>query len=295
MEATKTKSSSTGGRDSGNSPKQEQQRQSRLRIGERISPLLPRYALRALSVVAVVFLWQVLAANNVNLFMRFGNVPAPTEVLYAAVKLASDPKFFLHILVSIERVAIGFALAAAVGIPAGMTIGMWRIGEDLLLPLVELIRPIPAVAWIPMAILIWPTQEISIIFIIFLSSLFPIILSTAHGVESVPQSLVRASASLGAKRLATMIHVLLPGALPAIFSGLTVGIGVAWFGLIAAEIIAGEYGIGYFTWEAYSLINYENIVTGMICIGFLGVLSSAVIRFSGRLVMRWQPRETKGD
>lgn len=289
---TKAQGSSTENRDKKGTPPQGGRPVSGSVGRVRLSP---RLALRALSVIGVVLLWQVLAANDVNLFVRFGNVPAPTEVLSAAAELASDPKFYLHIMVSVERVAIGFALAAAVGIPAGLIIGMWRIGEDLILPVVELVRPIPAVAWIPMAILMWPTQETSIIFIIFLSSVFPIVLNTAQGVEGVPRSLVRAATSLGAGRLSTIRHVVLPGALPAIFSGLTVGMGVAWFGLIAAEIIAGEYGIGYFTWEAYSLVNYENIVTGMICIGILGLLSSAIIRLSGRLVMRWQPRETKGD
>ena len=134
-------------------------------------------------------------------------------------------------------------------------------------PYIEVLRPIPAVAWIPLAILMWPTEESSIIYITFLGALFPIVLNTVHGVEQTPEVLVRAAQTLGASRMQIFWHVTLPAALPSIATGLAIGMGVSWFSLLAGEIISGQYGIGYFTWNAYSLIKYPDIVVGMLVIG----------------------------
>ena len=144
-----------------------------------------------------------------------------------------------------------------------------------MLPVFEMLRPIPAIAWVPMAIMLWPTNETSIVFITFLGSFFPILLNTIHGVNSVDPVLMRAARCLGANEFGLLRQVILPAALPHIFTGLTVGMGVAWVSLIAAEMISGQYGIGYFTWEAYSLIQYSDIVIGMIVIGVLGWLAAA--------------------
>ena len=145
-------------------------------------------------------------------------------------------------------------------------------------PYIEVLRPIPAVAWIPLAILMWPTEESSIIYITFLGALFPIILNTVHGVEQTPEVLVRAAQTLGASRMQIFWNVTLPAALPSIATGLAIGMGVSWFSLLAGEIISGQYGIGYFTWNAYSLIKYPDIVVGMLVIGTLGTLSTMAVR-----------------
>ena len=147
--------------------------------------------------------------------------------------------------------------------------------RDLIVPYIEILRPIPAVAWIPLAILMWPTEESSIIYITFLGALFPIVLNTVHGVEQTPAVLVRAAQSLGASPLHIFWHVVMPAALPSIATGLAIGMGVSWFSLLAGEIISGQYGIGYFTWNAYSLINYPDIIVGMLMIGALGTLVDA--------------------
>src|SRR5262245_58259219 len=127
--------------------------------------------------------------------------------------------------------------------------GLSLFVRDLIFPYVEILRPIPGVAWIPLAILLWPTEEGSIIYITFLGALFPIVLNTVHGVEQTPEVLVRAAQSLGASRFQIFRHVILPGALPSICAGLAIGMGVSWFSLLAGEIISGQYGIGYFTWN----------------------------------------------
>jgi NitT/TauT family transport system permease protein len=163
---------------------------------------------------------------------------------------------------------------------------------------------------VPMAIMLWPTNEGSIVFITFLGSFFPILINTLQGMVQVDPVLVRAARCLGAREAAVFREVYLPASLPQIFTGLTVGMGVAWVSLIAAEMISGQFGIGYFTWEAYSLVQYPDIALGMITIGLLGLGSgmagssiygghpprgapplglgsSFAIRLVGRLVMPW--------
>jgi len=248
--------------------------------------LAVRLAALALGVVA----WHWATEVNLNAYINFENVPGPLAVWDAFTAQIAGSEFYIHILVSMQRIMIGYSLATVVGIILGLATGRSRFANDLLMPYVEILRPIPAVAWIPLAILMWPTEEASIIFITFLGALFPIILNTMHGVEQTPEVLVRAARSLGARRMQIFRHVVLPAALPSIATGLAVGMGVSWFSLLAGEIISGQYGIGYFTWNAYSLINYEDIVVGMLCIGLLGTGSTYAVRAATRPLLRWQER-----
>ena len=165
--------------------------------------------------------------------------------------------------------------------------GRFRLVREIVFPVSEVLRPIPAIAWVPMSIMLWPSNEESIVFITFLGSFFPILLNTLHGMAMVDPVLVRAAQCLGAREASIFREVYFPAALPHVFTGLTVGMGVAWVSLIAAEMISGQFGIGYFTWEAYSLVQYADIALGMICIGVLGLGSSALIRGVGRVVMPW--------
>ena len=166
--------------------------------------------------------------------------------------------------------------------------GRFKLIHEIVFPVAEVLRPIPAIAWVPMAIMLWPTNEQSIVFITFLGSFFPILVNTLHGMSLVDPVLVRAAQCLGARERSIFREVYFPASLPHIFTGLTVGMGVAWVSLIAAEMISGQYGIGYFTWEAYSLVQYADIALGMIAIGVLGLGSSLLIRGAGQLVMPWR-------
>jgi NitT/TauT family transport system permease protein len=252
------------------------------------SGLLQSWTVRLLSLAAGILLWHLACVYNFDFFIRFQNVPAPLVVLSAFVGHVQDSTFFIHILVSMQRILIGFALATAIGIVLGVIMGRSRIARDVVTPYIEILRPIPAVAWIPLAILMWPTEESSIIYITFLGALFPIILNTVHGVEQTPDVLVRAAQTLGASRLQIFWHVTMPAALPSIATGLAIGMGVSWFSLLAGEIISGQYGIGYFTWNAYSLIKYPDIVVGMLVIGTLGTLSTMLVRKLTLPLLAWQ-------
>jgi NitT/TauT family transport system permease protein len=247
-------------------------------------------AVGAISLFAFLVVWHLLTTYRVVFFVRFINVPAPLEVYASFTRAIHDPKFLMHLVLSCRRILIGFSLAAVVGVPLGLVMGRFKLIHEIVFPVAEVLRPIPAIAWVPMAIMLWPTNEQSIVFITFLGSFFPILVNTLHGMSLVDPVLVRAAQCLGARERSIFREVYFPACLPHIFTGLTVGMGVAWVSLIAAEMISGQYGIGYFTWEAYSLVQYADIALGMIAIGVLGLGSSLLIRGAGRLVMPWRSK-----
>ncbi|MDQ2078047.1 ABC transporter permease [Marinimicrobium sp. ABcell2] len=244
-------------------------------------------AVGAISVTIGLFLWHWATLYKFNYFVNFEHVPAPLLVGDAFSRHFFDPAFHTHVLVSLRRIFFAYSIAVVLGIVIGLIVGRSRTARSAILPYIEIIRPIPAVAWIPLAILMWPTEEASIIYITLLGALFPIILNTVHGVEQTPEVLVRAAQSLGANRAQVFWHVVLPAAMPSIAAGLAIGMGISWFSLLAGEIISGQFGIGYFTWHAYSMINYTDIVVGMLVIGALGSLSTYLVRLITRPMLRW--------
>jgi NitT/TauT family transport system permease protein len=257
------------------------------RAGAQATPWRRR-ALRFGSVALCIGLWQLAVHTRLSLgLITFANVPAPSDVIPALWALLHSPKLPMHLAASLSRVLVGFCAAAVVGIGLGLAIGRYRGLEDTLLPPLEVLRPIPAVAWIPLAILMFPSSELSMMFITFIGALFPILLNTVHGVEAVDPRLIATARSLGTRPLALYTEVILPGAAPAIFTGLSIGMGTAWFCLVTAEMIAGQYGIGYFTWESYTLQNYADIVVGMALIGVLGMGSSLLVKRIGHALTPW--------
>lgn len=250
-----------------------------------------RYSVRTLSILGALVIWYLCSVNHVSFIVSFENVPDPLVVGDQFIYLLGTNEFYKHIGVSLGRILISFGIASVLGILVGILMGRSRIVADVVMPHIEILRPIPAVAWIPLAILMLPTEESSIIFITALGAFFPVVLSTLHGVEQSSEVYVRAAKSLGAGKLEILRHVVLPGALPSIMSGLAIGMGVAWFSLLAGEIISGQYGIGYFTWNAYSLVEYENIVIGMLTIGGLGTASTWLVKQASKPALRWQESE----
>ncbi len=247
-----------------------------------------RLALRLVSLMLCIALWQLASTTHLDLgLLTFRYVPAPTEVAVGAWQLLQSPKVIPHALNSLSRVFAGFGVAAFLGILLGLLIGRLHWLEDSLLPPLEVLRPIPGVAWIPLAILMFRSSELSMVFITFMGALFPILLNTIHGVEAIDRRLIASSRSLGAGRWAIFSEVILPGALPSIVTGLAIGMGTSWFCLVTAEMIAGQYGIGYYTWESYTLQNYPDIVVGMLFIGAFGMASSGLVKLLGRLIMPW--------
>jgi NitT/TauT family transport system permease protein len=243
--------------------------------------------LGACSLGAVLLFWHLATTYRWDFYIRFTNLPTPMDVLTQLSVALESHKFVTNVGISLRRIALGFAAATLLAVGLGLLIGRYKLTRQLLFPAFEALRPIPAIAWVPISIMLWPDNEVSIVFITFIGAFFPILLNTVSGVQAVDAVLLRAGQCLGAREPQVMWHIVLPGAAPQIFTGLAVGMGVAWVSLIAAEMISGQFGIGYFTWEAYSLISYADIVLGMITIGVLGLGCSWLIRFTGKLLLPW--------
>ncbi|MET9029720.1 ABC transporter permease [Nocardia sp. NPDC004168] len=250
--------------------------------------------LRVGSVAAAVGLWQLLTVNNVRAAgLRFDTLPTVTEIVAEfGTQLRSD-QYYLDIAQSLIRIVTGFGLAAVIGVIAGIGLGRSRLLADTFGPLAELVRPIPAIALVPVAILLFPSDESGIVFITFTASLFPVLVSTRHAVRALPTIWEDAVRTLGASRLDVLTRVVFPGILPGVFSGLSVGVGVAWICLISAEMISGRLGVGYRTWQAYTIVDYPGVFVGMITIGVLGFATSGLVELAGRRITRWLPREVE--
>ncbi|MFT4102015.1 MAG: ABC transporter permease [Burkholderiaceae bacterium] len=260
---------------------------ARRRIARAVKADAAPFLLGCVSIGALLLFWYLGTRYQWNFYIRFKNVPTPYEVVQQAIEVASSDKFLVNIGMSVKRILSGFGLATLFGVALGLLIGRYRVVSRLMMPAIEVLRPIPAIAWVPMSIMLWPTNEASIMFITFIGAFFPILLNTVHGVHTLDGVLLRAGRCLGANEAQLFRHVILPGVMPHVFTGLAVGMGVAWVSLIAAEMISGQFGVGYFTWEAYSLVNYPAIVLGMITIGVLGLVCSGLIRVAGNLAMPW--------
>lgn len=203
-------------------------------------------------------------------------------------------EYYNNIWASVYRVVIAFALATSTGIVIGVLMGWSRIFRGLTFPLLELLRPIPILAWIPLAILLLPGSEAPIIGLTFLAAFFVTILNTLLGVRSIDEVYFRAARSLGFREWAIVFHVIVPGALPYIFVGLQIAMGACWFSLVAAEIVSGQAGLGYMVWQTYYQVQYETMVIIMATLGLLGYFSSALVRMVGNRLMRWRARVLAG-
>jgi NitT/TauT family transport system permease protein len=229
---------------------------------------------------------------------RFSQMPGPTAVFTEWINpdpvyglSLYSPEYYQHIWVSTRRVLIAFLLATATGVPLGLFLGWSLRFKEYVFPVFELLRPIPPLAWVPLAIIMFHGSETPIIFLTFLASFYATTLNTMLGVESIDVSFVRAAYCLGAKRRQVFWHVIVPGAMPFIFTGLQISVGVAWFSLVAGEMVSGQYGLGYLINTSYTMVQYPTMVIGMITLGIVGYVTSAAVRVLGNYLMQWRARE----
>jgi NitT/TauT family transport system permease protein len=249
-----------------------------------------RRLLRLASIVPAVGVWQLLTANHVRLWVRFDTLPTVTEIASALAKKVGTDDYWLDLGQSLIRILTGFGLAAVVGVVTGIMLGRSTLFADTFGPLTELARPIPAIALVPVAILMFPTDEAGIVFITCLAAYFPIMVSTRHAVRALPTIWEDSVRTLGGGRWDVLRQVVLPGILPGLFGGLSVGMGVAWICVVSAEMISGRLGVGYRTWQAYTVLAYPAVFVGIITIGVLGFTTAAAVEVLGRRATRWLPK-----
>lgn len=232
----------------------------------------------------LLILWEVAVRRG---WIDSSLFPSPTSILHALVDLSQAGLLWRDAFASVMRVMVGFGLAAIVAIALGLALGMSPRVAAYINPLIELIRPISVLAWIPLAILWFGLGDHSAWFIIFLGSFFPIFTNTYLGARSVAPIHVRVAQSFGAGKLLFIRQVLLPSSLPYIVAGLRVGLGVGWTCVIAAELIAATSGLGYMIQLARTLIETEKVMAGMIVIGVIGFAMNAAMLWLERKLIPW--------
>lgn len=241
---------------------------------------VPRPVRRGASVLAPFAVWWAFVRVGV---LGFAYFVSPGEAAVAiGSHLAGEPvadggTLYVHAAYTAGRVAAGTALAVAVAVPLGLVIGTRRRFERYVFPSLEFLRPIPPIAWVPLVLVVFPTVRSGVLFVVFLGAFFPTLVNTVRGVESIDAEYRRAAESLGANDRQALRHVVLPAALPSILTGVTIGVGLGWITVVAAEMITGEYGLGHVVFQAYRLVDVESVVVGMIAVGFLGAVSTAAV------------------
>ncbi|MEC2077394.1 ABC transporter permease [Metabacillus fastidiosus] len=250
---------------------------------------LEQYIVRGFAVCLFLFLWHILVTANISWPLQFGNLPKPSNVLIAWYQNLFIPSYYKDIIFSFLRVFSGIVLGLISGVPLGIWIGLPRtkVSEAIYTNL-ELFRPIPLIAYLPVAMLLFSTIESSIIFITFIGAFFPIFINTMDAVKRIPSSIINASKCLGCGPIRAIWRIYLPAVSPQIFTGLSIGIGASWMGVITAEMMSGQTGIGYATWQAYHLMDYNYSIIGMFTIGILGFASVLIIRSIERQIIKWQ-------
>jgi len=252
-----------------------------------------RMARRVLLPLLLLALWQYASTAG---FFDPSFVPSPTAVLSSWWQWIFGPRselawysgtWFEYVYLSAWRVLVGFAIASAVGIIVGVLIGWFELVKDVLDPIVQGLRPIPMTAWLPFATFIFGIREGAAIFLIAMGSFFPIVVSCTIGAEQTPKNLVRAALMLSTSPRRLLVRVVLPSALPYIFNGLRVGLGIAWVLVIVSEMLAVKGGIGYAMWTAYQFVRIDLIIAAMFTMGLLGLISDRILLLLNRRLLRW--------
>ncbi|BBB89615.1 MAG TPA: ABC transporter permease [Methylomusa anaerophila] len=233
--------------------------------------------------VLLLVIWQLLFEIGI---IKPVTMPPPTKVARSFLELAGNGQLLKHIGVSILRVLEGFGLAALTGIVLGIGIGLSKVLDRLTDLLIQVVKPIPPIAWIPLAILWFGIGEPSKIYIIFLGAFFPILINVLDGIRQTDSKFIELSRVLEVSKGKFIRQVVIPGALPAVMTGLRVGLGVAWMCVVAAELIAATQGIGYLINDARQLSQPDVVLVGMITIGVIGkVMDDLLKRLETRLIV----------
>ena len=246
--------------------------------------------LRSVSIVLFFVIWAAFSFANANYLKLFNAVlmPGPLDVLRTGLDLIKSGELQNDILASMSRVLQGFAIAAVLGVGLGMAVGRSRLLENLIDPMLELLRPIPPLAFLPMMVLWFGIGEASKIAFIAYAAFFPIFTTTLEGIKYVDPLLLRAASSLGASQRDLFRFVVLPAAMPGIITGLRLGFGLSFFVIVAAEFIAADSGLGYLINDARTFFLVSQMLLGAAVIGLIGFIFNRLLRLLEARLLRWR-------
>lgn len=235
--------------------------------------LLSGFAMLA-GIAAFIAVWEIVSRQG-------GRIPGPALVWNAAVTIFSDPFYSKgpndqgigwNVLSSLKRVGIGFGLAALVGIPLGFMIGRFRFLSDMAAPIIAMLKPVSPLAWLPIGLLLFKAANPAAIYVIFVCSLWPMIVNTAVGVRQIPQDYLNVARVLNLSEWKVFTTILFPAVLPYMITGVRLSIGVAWLVIVAAEMLTGGVGIGFWVWDEWNNLKVEHIIIAIFTIGIVGLL-----------------------
>lgn len=252
----------------------EAQKPQRGKLSQTLRAWLQKALPALLGVGILVVLWQIAALSSKGF-------PTPLKTWEAAKVIFADPFYVAgpndmgigwNLLASLKRVAVGFGLAAILGIPAGFLIGRFSFIANMLNPLIALLRPVSPLAWLPIGLLLFQRAEPASAWTIFICSIWPMILNTAEGVRRIPQDYLNVARVLNLSEFTVMRKILFPAVLPYILTGVRLSIGIAWLVIVAAEMLTGGIGIGFWIWNEWNNLNVQNIIIAILLIGVVGML-----------------------
>jgi nitrate/nitrite transport system permease protein len=232
----------------------------------------------------LIAIWGLVSFSSTN------NFPSPKETLIQAIQVFSDPFYSngpndqgvgWNILSSLKRVAMGFGLAAIVGIPFGFMIGRFEFLSNMFNPLISLLRPVSPLAWLPIGLLVFKGANPAAIWTIFICSIWPMVINTAVGVQRVPQDYMNVARVLNLSEWKIVTKILFPAVLPYMLTGVRLAVGTAWLVIVAAEMLTGGVGIGFWVWDEWNNLNVKNIIIAIFVIGMVGlILEYALIKLA---------------
>ena len=258
-------------------------------LGRSIKRLVPT----AIALFILLALWQALCSAP------DASLPGPVQVVQDTWELIVDPFYqgegtdqglFWQLIASLKRVAVGYTLAAIVGIAVGILIGVSLLMFQALDPIFQVLRTVPPLAWLPIALAAFKDSQPAAIFVIFITAIWPIVINTAVGVQNIPQDYNNVAKVLQLSRMDYFFKVLLPATVPYIFTGLKIAIGLSWLAIVAAEMLTGGVGIGFFIWDAYNSGSNSEVILAIVYVGIVGLLLNAII---GYIASRVVPEEQK--
>jgi nitrate/nitrite transport system permease protein len=241
------------------------------------------------TIAVLMGVWQFLCADPTSLF------PGPLAIWEQSRELITDPFFnrggldmglFWHVWTSLQRVAVGFSIAAAVGVTIGVVVGANAIAHRAVDPIFQVLRTVPPLAWLPISLAILREAQPSALFVIFITSIWPIIINTAVGVRNMPPDFLNVGRVLRLNPLEMFARIILPAATPYIFTGLRIGIGMSWLAIVASEMLLGGVGIGFFIWDQYNASRIADIVVALAWVGIVGFMLDRFVAFLGHIASR---------
>ena len=258
-------------------------------LGRRAGAVAAAVLPPALTVLVIMALWQGLSGDS------YEGLPSPSRIWLESKELIVDPFYdrggvdkglFWHVLTSLKRVAFGFSISAVVGIGLGVLVGANRWAHRGLDPIFQVLRTVPPLAWLPISLAAFHEANPSALFVIFVTSIWPIVINTAVGVRNIPEDYRNVARVLRLSPIEYFFKILLPATTPYIFTGLRIGVGMSWLAIVASEMLLGGVGVGFFIWDQYNASRISDIVVALAWVGLTGFALDRIVALLGRIVSR---------